>query len=158
MKQNYEKECCPKFNPEPWNEKEINWDNKKFLKDKITSVFHIPLNFGSVMKKNMEKMIQCEACNENTLWLTDESKLFGTDLFISTEKEIPDTEIETISGAFLTKVFEGPYKDAGKWCAQMNEYVKSQGKEVKKLYHFYTTCPKCAKKYGKNYAVLFAKV
>jgi hypothetical protein len=26
------------------------------------------------------------------------------------------------------------------------------------LYCYYTTCPKCAKKYGKNYVVLLAKV
>ncbi len=26
------------------------------------------------------------------------------------------------------------------------------------LYFFYTTCPKCAKAYGKHYVVLFAQV
>jgi hypothetical protein len=40
----------------------------------------------------------------------------------------------------------------------MGEYVKSRGREVKKLYFYYTTCPKCAKKYGKNYVVLLAEV
>lgn len=22
-------ECCPKYNPDPWNDKLITWDNKK---------------------------------------------------------------------------------------------------------------------------------
>ena len=33
-----------------------------------------------------------------------------------------------------------------------------KAKEKEKIYVFYTTCPKCAKVYGKNYTVLLAKV
>ena len=40
----------------------------------------------------------------------------------------------------------------------MNDYVKSKDKRINKLFYFYTTCPKCAKTYGKNYVVLFAQV
>ncbi|MGE5758418.1 MAG: hydrolase [Sideroxydans sp.] len=29
---------------------------------------------------------------------------------------------------------------------------------MRKLYFYYTTCPKCAKKYGKNYVVILAEV
>ena len=36
--------------------------------------------------------------------------------------------------------------------------IKSQGKKSQKLYYFYTTCPKCVKKLGKNYVVAFAQV
>jgi len=28
----------------------------------------------------------------------------------------------------------------------------------RKLYFFYTTCPRCAQKYGKNYVVILAQV
>jgi hypothetical protein len=55
-------------------------------------------------------------------------------------------------------MFFGPYQNAGKWAQEMQAYVKGQGKELKKLYFFYTTCPKCAKAYGKNYVVLFAQI
>ena len=63
-----------------------------------------------------------------------------------------------ISGTFLSKVFEGHYKDAGKWAKEMKDYVNSKGKKIKKLYFFYTTCPRCAKAYGKNYTVILAKI
>jgi len=63
-----------------------------------------------------------------------------------------------MSGTFLSKVFEGPFKNAGKWVKQMKRYVKSQGKELKKMYFFYTTCPACARVYGKNYTVILAAV
>jgi hypothetical protein len=63
-----------------------------------------------------------------------------------------------LSGTFLTKVFEGPFVEAPSWAAQMQAYVAGRGQTIQKLYFGYTTCPKCAKAYGKNYVVLFAKV
>ena len=41
---------------------------------------------------------------------------------------------------------------------EMKVYVKAKGKEIKKMYFFYTTCPACAKVYGKNYTVILAEV
>ena len=64
----------------------------------------------------------------------------------------------TVSVTFLTKVFEGPYKNAGRWVKEMKAYVRSKGKEIKKMYLFYTTCPACAKVYGKNCTVILAMV
>lgn len=90
--------------------------------------------------------------------LTDENSLWGADIYIDVAKEVPGSQMATISGTFLTKVFEGPYQNAGKWAKEMQEYVKSKGKELKKIYFSYTTCPKCAKVYGKNYVVLFAQI
>jgi hypothetical protein len=63
-----------------------------------------------------------------------------------------------LSGTFLTKVFEGPYQNAGKWAQEMKQYVQGKDKKIQKLYFSYTTCPKCAKVYGKNYVVLFAQI
>ncbi|MCL7413252.1 MAG: hypothetical protein M8353_06505 [ANME-2 cluster archaeon] len=72
--------------------------------------------------------------------------------------EIPGMKMEKLSGTFLTKVFEGPYKSIGKWTKEMESYVRTKGKELKKMYFFYTTCPKCAEFYGKNYVVILAEV
>jgi hypothetical protein len=40
----------------------------------------------------------------------------------------------------------------------MTRRVEAAGRKVRRMYFFYTTCPKCAKKYGKNYVVIFAQV
>ena len=77
---------------------------------------------------------------------------------IDVAKDVPNAQMAKLSGTFLTKVFEGPYQNAGKWAVEMKEYVKNKGKELKKMYFSYTTCPKCAKAYGKNYVVLFAQI
>ena len=63
-----------------------------------------------------------------------------------------------LSGDYLSRVFEGPYKSIPRWIGEMQEYVRSQGKELKSLLFFYLTCPKCAKRNGKNYVALLAKV
>ncbi len=150
--------CCPRFNPEPWDEKEITWQDKLFIKDHVRSFLHIPLNFGKVVVKNMEMIEATDAFAPQPLMLSEEKSLWGSDVYIAVSKEVPRTEMTKISGTFLTKVFEGPYKNAGKWAKEMKAYVKSKGKEIKKMYFFYTTCPKCAEVYGKNYTVLLAKV
>lgn len=150
--------CCEPFNPEPWQDKEITWQNKIFIKDHVMSFLHMPLNMGQKVVKNMTLIEKAGAKAPYQLMLTDEKSMWGADIYIDVSKEVPGAEMTKISGTFLTKVFEGPYKDAGKWATEMKKYVESRGKEMKKLYFSYTTCPKCAKAYGKNYVVLFAKI
>jgi hypothetical protein len=150
--------CCPRFNPEPWDEKEHNFKNKLFIKDRTKSILHIPINFGSVMTANMKKIVRSDALAPSPFMLADENSLWGSDIYIEVAKNIPDSQMVTISGSFLTKVFEGPYKNIRGWIKQMQDFVASRGRKINKLYFFYTTCPKCAKFYGKNYVVLVAQV
>jgi hypothetical protein len=149
--------CCERFDPKPWDGKEMTWKDKLFLKDHVVSFFHIPLNFGQVIVKDMERIKAADALGEQ-LMLSDEKSMWGSDIYIAVGKEVPGASMERISGTFMSKVFEGPYQDAGKWAKEMERYVASKGKGIKKLYFFYTTCPACAKAYGKNYTVLLAMV
>lgn len=149
--------CCPPFDPGPWQEKEITWQNKQFVKDHVTSFFHIPLNMGKKVVKNMKLIEAADAKPNQQLMLTDEKSLWGADIYIDVSKSVPGAQMGSLSGTFLTKVFEGPYQNAGKWAKEMKAYVQSRGKTLKKMYFSYTTCPACAKAYGKNYVVLFAQ-
>ena len=150
--------CCPEFNPEPWQDKEVVFQDRLFIKDKVRSLFHIPLNFGQVVTKNMEKIKNAGALTFEPLMLSDEKSMWRADIYIAVSKEVPDAEMTKISGTFLTKIFEGEYKNMGQWIKEMTVFVKLRGKEMKKMYFFYTTCPACAKKYGKNYTVILVQV
>jgi hypothetical protein len=156
--ENSETGCCPRFDPEPWDGKEVTFKDKLFLKEHIRTFLHIPLGFGKVMVRTTEKIKAADALPPQPLMLYDDTSLWGADLYIAVSKDVPGAKMETISGNFLSKVFEGPFQNAGKWLKEMNEYVKSKGKESKKVYFFYTTCPACAKVYGKNYTVTLARV
>jgi len=151
-------ECCPRFNPEPWDDKTIPWEKKRFVKDRVISVFHIPLNFGTVMKRNVLAIEAAGASPDNMIVLSDENSLWGADVYIEVTKDVPGANMATISGTFISKVFEGPYRNVRNWIDEMKRFVTAKGKAVRKLYIYYTTCPKCAKKYGKNYVVLFAQI
>lgn len=158
MQSQIETGCCPRFRPDKWNEKAVIWDGKPFVKAHARSFFHIPVNMGKVVVRQMEMIEAANAKAKETIMLADEKSMWGTDLLISVEKEVPGAENVKISGRFITKVFEGHFKDMGKWAKEMQAFVKSKNKEIKKLYFGYTTCPSCANAYGKNYVVIFAEV
>jgi hypothetical protein len=158
MKPKEEQECCPRFNPEPWEDKIIEWENKKFIREKVRTFFFMPLNFGSVMKKVFTQVTAAGASFQDNLGLSDHTSRWNMDILIAVDREIPGAENTTLTGKFFSKTYEGPFKDTGKWCADYDEKVKSKGMAYKKMYMWYTTCPKCAKKYGKNYTVILGKV
>ena len=150
--------CCPEFNPAKWDKKKVTWKGKLFVKDRVYSFFHIPLNFGSVVKRNTKKISEANASLKEPMILSDEKSFFFSNVYISVKKAVPKVHDVKVSGTFLTRVFEGPFKNMKKWMKEMEDYVKKQKQELKHIYFYYTTCPKCAKKYGKNYVVLFAEI
>lgn len=153
-----QQECCPRFDPQPWDKTEFTWNNRHFVKDRVTCFLHIPLNFGAVMKRNIGPIHAADAFPEKVVILTGENSLWGADVYIEVMREIPGANMVTISGSFISKVYEGPYRNVRQWIKEMKKYVQDKGKTIDKLYFFYTTCPKCAKKYGKNYVAILAQV
>lgn len=151
--------CCPKFDPSGWDGQTFKFDKKRFVKFHNNSFMHIPLNMGSAMTKTMAQIREANAANdEEYLLLSEESSPWRTDHYMTVTKEVPGMENVKLSGTYMAKVFEGPYKEAANWYGEMLEYVKSKGKNPVKVYFYYTTCPKCAKVYGKNYVIGFAQV
>lgn len=150
--------CCPRFNPDPWDGKTITWQGKRFVQDRVISLFHIPLNYGAVMTRVEAAIRAAGAKLEAPVMLTDENSLWGADVFVEADKDVPGAKMVTTSGTFMCKVFEGPYSQIGHWVEAMKAWLNSEGKRFSKLYFYYTTCPKCAKKYGKNYVVLLAQI
>ncbi len=125
VKQQSETGCCPRFEPGPWDAKEVKWQDKLFVKDSVRSFLHMPLNFGGVMKKNMAKIESAGAVSPENITLSDEKSLWGSDVYIAVNKEVAGAKMEKLSGAFVTKVFEGPYKNMGKWVKEMHSYAQS---------------------------------
>ncbi len=150
--------CCPQFDPTLWDDKTFEWNNKKFIKDRICTFFYMPCNFGKVMKRVIEKVTKAAANVPDWLCLSDHTSKWNMDIYLAVDKEIPDAENTTLSGKFYSKVYEGPFKDTGKWCKDYESVAKSKGLKIKKMFMWYTTCPKCAKKYGKNYVVILSQI
>ncbi len=150
--------CCPPFDPKSWDGQEFTWEEKPFLRRKVRSLFYIPLTMGAAFKTGLAELEKAGALPGNPLSLSEEKSMWGSDLLIEATKDVPGADMVRLSGRYVTKVFEGPYRDIGKWIDEMNRRVAASGRAVLQLYFYYTTCPKCAKKYGKNYVVLIAQV
>lgn len=153
-----EDECCPKFEPKKWDNKVLNWKGKKFVRGRVFTLFYIPLNFGGVITKIMKKIDSAKGKCVDWLTLSDHTSKWNMDLYIAVDKKIEGMENVAISGKFLSKVYEGPFRDAWKWCKDFEVYAKKKGHKIKKQYRWYTTCPRCAKKYGKNYVVVIGEI
>lgn len=151
-------ECCPKFDPTPWDGKLFEWNNKNFIKGKVISLFNMPITFGTVMKDLNEKVENAQATIPDWVCLSDHTSKWNMDVYLAVDREIPGAENTTLSGNFLSKVYEGPFKDTGKWCKDFEQFALSKKVKISKWYMWYTTCPKCAKKYGKNYVVIVGQI
>jgi hypothetical protein len=151
-------ECCPPFDPAPWDGKTFEWSGKRFIRDKVFTLFYVPMNFGSVMKRLDRRVREAAAAMPDCLCLADHTSKWNMDVYLAVDKEIPGAENVELSGKFVSKVYEGPFKDTGKWCKDFEIYAKSKDLEIEKWFMWYTTCPKCAKKYGKNYVAIVGKM
>jgi hypothetical protein len=150
--------CCPKFNPEPWHNTTFEWHNKLFIKDKVKTFFYMPLNFGAVMRRLDSLIKKNNAQIPDWLCLSDHTSRWNMDLYLAVDKRMNDVNIVELSGRFFSIVYEGPFKDTDKWCKDFEAKAKERQLNINKWYMWYTTCPKCAKKYGKNYVVIIGKI
>jgi len=153
---NQQPSCCPRFDPSPWDETSIDFEGTLFLKDRVRSLFHIPLNFSAVMKRDMGQITAAGALGEAQVILADENSLWGADVYTRVSKMVPGAQMSRLKGTFESKVFEGPYSQMGQFVSQMKAYLQKKEAVLQKILFYYPLCPKCAKKYGGNYIVLLA--
>lgn len=158
MSTNNPQECCPEFNPAPWQDTVLEWHNRRFIKDKVCTFFFMPLNFGSAMRRLDARVTKAGATIQDWLCLSDHTSKWNMDLYLAVDKEIEGTENVSLSGKYFSKVYEGNFKDTGLWCKDFDKSAHEKGFKTGKMYMWYTTCPKCAKKYGKNYVVIIAGI
>ena len=154
--------CCPEFDPAPWQETRHNWHRKLFLKDSVPEMFHIPLpgTYKRVITRMWKKAEEAGAAPDlkDFFLLAHDRSSFKGELLMSITKEIPGAKNVYLSGSFISKVFDGPFHKIPEFIKEMNRFLKLGGWEARQYYFYYTTCPKCAKKYGHNYIVALAEV
>lgn len=151
--------CCPEFHPENWDSQNLHFKDKAFVRATTRSIAHVPLNMGPVFRKTLGAIDAANAQGDtNFIVLSRDLSSWSAEHLFAVNKEVPEMEMVRLSGDFVTKVFEGPYKNISRWCGELQKSIESGGKSVRQTYFFYTTCPKCARFYGKNYVVGVAEV
>lgn len=155
-----ETDCCPLINPADWDEQTYEFDDKMFVRVRTMNFLHMPLNMGRMMRRVMRAIEKNNAGVDPAEFviLADESSPWYSNHYIAVSDEVPGFKNTTLSGKFLTKVFDGPYKNAGQWYEKLLDFTFSRGYEPMRTFFYYTVCPRCAKKYGKNYVIGFEQV
>lgn len=161
--ENQNQECCPEFNVAKWDKKDFNWDKKLFIKETIPTFFHIPFPpaIGKKMKKMYKLVEKAKAGYDDVtdaLVLFHDPTAFKSEIYYSVTKEVEGANNTTLSGNFIAGVFDGPYNGVPKYIKEMEADLSKQDKKAKDYYIHYAYCPKCAKKFGNNYSILFAEV
>lgn len=150
--------CCPPFDPGLWPDRTITWVDEPFVRSHVRAILHVPIDMGKRVTETQALIDAAGAAPAQPLMLCDESSSFSIETYTQVTKPVPGARMTALSGEFLTHVYEGPYRDAKQWARDMAARVAGEGKSLEKLYFAYTTCPACAKAYGKNYVIGFAKL
>ena len=151
--------CCPKFNPDGWDAQELHFRDQRVVRATTHSAMHVPIDIARVFTR-VQRHINKVGAHQDGKFIVlsrDDTAFRSTHLFV-VDRDIPDEEMGSLSGDFITKVFEGPYSNAKEWHQVMQQAVRDRGHEPGDVYFFYTTCPKCAEAYGHNYVVAVAEI
>ena len=95
---------------------------------------------------------------EDILVLFTDPHPFKSEIYFSVTGSVSDAKNVALSGAFKSKVFDGPYNAIPKYIKEMDGWLANKGEKSKKYYVHYAYCPKCAKDSGHNYMILFAEI
>lgn len=145
--------CCADFDPAKWDEQTLNFSDKLFVEFSTRNIRHTPINMGRKYRKILRHIEENDAATDEYLVMTDNISPWRSDHYIAVNKPVPGMNTVKLSGTFITKVFEGSFRNEHKWRDKLLEFVKKSGYQPLKTYFFYTTCPACAKNNGKNYVV-----
>lgn len=152
--------CCPVPNIDAWDKQEMTFQDRHFIRMYTKSFMFMPLNMGKIMTALNETAEKSGATlpPEQAMILSSDLSPWKAEQLYGVSQPVEGVDNVTLNGKFVTQVFEGPYQNAKDWYKSMQDYTKERGYKVKKIYFFYTTCPKCAKHYGKNYTIGLAEV
>lgn len=149
--------CCPRFNPEGWDGRDLHFEDKLFVRAKTASESYVPTDMAAVFERTFGGIMKAGAYDEkNVIVLSHDLSPSEAEHFFAVAKEVPGEEMVRWSGGDLTKLFEGPYQDGPTWAREIRAEAVRRGREAGEVYFFYTTCPKCLEVYGKNYVVALA--
>ncbi len=148
---------CPRLDPAQWEGTRHAWKDRPFVVEPYRAIAHIPLGITGKLERIMPDLKARGLLADPVQVLFRNERFFGGELWIALSREEPGLATRRISGEFLSKYFEGQYRQAGQWYRQAAEACRAAGTEAAELLAWYATCPKCAEKLGHVQAVIFAR-
>ena len=83
--------CCPRLQPEQWDQQEFVLDEMLFAKTSTRNLFHIPINMGKIMTRSMTVIEEAGVgLEDDYLILARDVSPWRCDHFFRIAKEIPE--------------------------------------------------------------------
>jgi hypothetical protein len=152
--------CCAVPDVEAWDRQIVHFSDKPFIRKHTRSLFHVPLNMEHVMTEIQEQAELAGATMppRDVMILSRDLSAFRAEHLYAVTGPVDGADNVALTGDFATRVFEGPYSEAPRWLDDVGAYAGELGRTPTDVYFFYTTCPRCAKHYGKNYVIALARL
>ncbi len=152
--------CCAVPQLDGWDRATIDLSDQHFIRLHTRSVLHMPLNMAKVMASLQETAAKAESemPPEHALILSRDLSPWRAEQLYSVSRPVEGADNVVLRGTFATRVYEGSYSEARAWVGDITDYVHGMDRTSQEIYFFYTTCPACAKHYGKNYVIALARL
>ena len=129
--------CCPRFKPAPWDGQELHFKDKPFVRAETRSAMHVPLNMGRVFSRVFDGIAPDGNFDpDNLIVLSRELSAWKAEHLFASDTPVQTEEMVTLTGDFITKVFEGPYRKAGQWYKDMQDLVRARGGTPSDIYFY----------------------
>ncbi|MCF8374026.1 MAG: hypothetical protein K9H64_20560 [Bacteroidales bacterium] len=162
MSHSEENTCCLPVDTALWENITHVWNEKPFIGESIPLIFHIPMPWmiKKVVGRLWGQAQEAGAAPEmkDFLMLAHDPSPWKGEYLLAVNKDVPGANNIKLSGTYISKVFDGPFNAIPKYIKEMDSFLKTLDKVARYYYFYYTTCPKCAKKFGHNYIIAFAQL
>lgn len=139
--------CCP----EGSDGRHLHFEGKPFVRATTRGIMRIPSDMWSVFAR-VQTHVEDAAAQEPEgyrVFSRDISSSEGEHLFAVTAPVVNE-EMTTLSGDFITCVFEGPYRNAKNGVHDTETAEIADGHQAKRIFTFYTSYPKFARLFGES--------
>ncbi len=151
--------CCPRFDPQGWDGLELTLADKLFVRAVTHAVFHVPVDTAKVFARVYRHLDAARAFDPRAFFvLSRDLGAWSAEHYFAAATKVPGEEMVRLSGRFRTKVFDEPHGQEKRWHKALKAISAAAGKPDGEGFFYYTTCPKCAARYGHNYVVGFAEI
>jgi hypothetical protein len=152
--------CCAVPNVADWDRVTVEFDAQPFIRRHTRSVMHVPLDMSRVMTglDTTARSAGVTMPPDRAMVLSRELSAWRAEQLYAVTAPVAGADNVTLDGRFASAAFEGPYGQSAAWVAEARDFARTQGEPGEETYVFYTTCPRCAKHYGRNDVIVLVPV
>ena len=115
-------ECCPEFNPEPWDGEIIEWTGRRFNKDSVLPLPYMPVNYGGVMQRLHARVRAARAGTPDRSALSDHASRWNMDVYLAVDQECPGRRHQSLERTVLRQGLRRALQEHGQMVPRLRKH------------------------------------